>query len=239
MSKRKSRTANPTALPPELDGPPAGKGYDMRAPVLRGPGDDRGNPELRAAVVEAAEWRDPADIDSARARGHGARPIHGWRRVWTIASLHVSCPREITAAHVRAAERLLGDYERGEAMIGGGGANLDRVDCPGPGAISDERIDACERYREAMGAVGVAGAAILRWVVVDNWTVSRLGVQLGLHRDRAHGRLYAALERLREHYWPPRADRAIEAPTDVLEPVAGVVGLEGLAAERLGRWRVV
>ena len=44
-------------------------------------------------------------------------------------------PREITAAHVKAAERLLGDYELGVEMVSGG-KGYDRVDCVGPGSGS-------------------------------------------------------------------------------------------------------
>ena len=229
MSKRKPPSSKAAALAlATLEGPP----MHLRAPVARGAGDARGAPELRPALVEEATWRDPTDTTTAMARARGAKPINGWRRVWTIAALHRSAPREITAAHVKAAERLLGDYELGVEMVSGG-KGYDRVDCVGPGSISDDRIDALARYQSALAAVGNSGASVLRWVVIDNRTVSWLGDKLGIHRHRAHGRLYAAIERLREHYWPPRRDAA---PQPVYEPVLADAGL--MAEDREGRWRV-
>ncbi len=189
----------------------------------------------RAAVVsDDVPWKDPTDM-SARARSHGAREIKGWRRVWTIAVLHASCPREITEAHVKAAEKLLADYEFGVEGASNG-RTYDRVDGASSGGISGDRLDAVRRYREALAVCGTEGGMVLGWVVIHNWTVTRLAAQLGLHRDRAHGRLYAGLERLREHYWPHRSTRA-SGP--VHEPVAVLVDLDssGLAEDRMGRWR--
>lgn len=81
---------------------------------------------LRPHLVEAAEWSDPADM-STRARYHGAKRIQGWRRVWSIQTLHDGSPREVTRQHLRAATRLLSDYELG---VEGAqhGRNMERVD---------------------------------------------------------------------------------------------------------------
>ena len=220
MAKRKASKHSIVLIDENL--PPA----HMREPVLRGKDDTRGEDVLREAVVEATDWKDPDDTDSARARGHGARSIHGWRSVRTIDVLHRHSPREITAAHVKAAGRLLSDYEIGIEGASNG-RSYDRVDGAASGGISGIRLDALRRYREAMDVCGVEGARVLGWVVIDNLSVAKIADKLGLHRDRAHGRLYAALERLREHYWPPRRDVGVQ-------PLVGVY--EG--DERVGRWRV-
>ncbi len=189
----------------------------------------------RSAVVsDDVPWKDPTDM-SARARSHGAREIKGWRRVWQISAMHHRNPREITAVLVRAAEKLLADYEFGiEGATNG--RTYDRVDGASSGGISGDRLDAVRRYREAMAVCGAAGAEILVWVVIDNHTNSWLGEKLGIHRDQAHGRLYSSLQRLREHYWP---NREAPAPTPIHEPELAIMDLDagGLAAERLGRWR--
>ena len=159
---------------------------------------------LRPHLVEAAEWSDPADM-STRARYHGAKRIQGWRRVWSIQTLHDGSPREVTRQHLRAATRLLSDYELG---VEGAqhGRNMERVD-EGPRIGTDvpgARLDALRRHRLAMAALGEQAGFVVLAVAVGNWTIVELAKHLGIQRHRAHGRLAAGLERLREHYWPPR-----------------------------------
>ncbi len=217
--RRKSDAPTPTHVDFVPDGPPDAQ----RQAVVQG------ECVLRDAIVAPAEWRDPAD-SSTQARHHGARKVQGWRRVWTIQVLHDGSPREITSAHVRAAERLLGDYELGVDGATQGGMANDKVDGGGGGGISGARLDALRRYREAMGALGSQGALIVTLVVVDNWNVSRLAGALGIGRDRAFGRLQAGLERLREHYWPPRENAAVQVSEDALAEDGEF---------RAGRWRKV
>lgn len=153
----------------------------------------------REAIVQQADWKDPDDLETARARHYGSRTVHGWRRVWTISVLHASCPREITVDHVAAAERLLGDYETGiEGASTGRG--MEYIDSACSGSVSEGRMDAIRDFREALASAGAEGGRILTWVVLENWSLRRLAGHLGLHPHRAHGRLYGALERLREHY---------------------------------------
>ena len=71
-----------------------------------------------------------------------------------------------------------------------------------------------------MAALGEQAGFVVLAVAVGNWTIVELAKHLGIQRHRAHGRLAAGLERLREHYWPPRepADRGA---------VAGGAGCDG------------
>jgi hypothetical protein len=220
MPKRRNRRhQNGTAVYQLLpDGP---------ADILRVPATEADGSVIRPAMVEPADWKDPTDTVSHRARQHGARDVHGWRRVWTIASLHASCPREITAAHVRAADRLLSDYER--AYVGAHGAGtMDYIDGGTNSGVPDSSLEAMARYRAACGAVGTYSAMVLNHVVLGNWTITRLAASLDIHRDRAHGRLHSALERLREHYWPKDAESGSAASSATLEPESD---------NRTGRWR--
>ncbi len=189
----------------------------------------------RAAVVsDDVPWKDPTDM-SARARSHGAREIKGWRRVWTIAKLHTTCPNEITEQFVKAAERLLADYEFGVEGASNG-RTYDRIDGASSGGMNEAQLDAVRRFREALASLREGEAEVAVLVIVENWSVSQLAERLHLHRDRAHGRLYGALNGLKEHYWPHRATRA-SGP--VYEPSAALVDLDAgsLAEDRMGRWR--
>lgn len=223
MTKRDRSAAT---LPPlDGDGPP----HVQRAAIKLG------DILIRDPIVERTEWKDPEDT-SSRARNHGAKPIQGWRRVWVIQRLHETSPREITQAHVKAAERLLGDYERGvDGACQGGFAN-DRVDASSADPTTDAQLDALERYREAVAILGGQGGLIVTVVVVDNWPIVRLAAYLGVHRDRAFGRLQAGLERLREHYTPIRQTPAVRAVSAALEPLE-LAGCYDLPSERIGRWR--
>lgn len=191
----------------------------------------------RDALLERADWKDPADTGAA-ARMRGARTISGWRRVWVIQALHTGSPREITPAHVKAAERLLGDYEIGIEGASQGGAKIDRVDGTNNDGLNpwSGRLKAAKNYREAMEALGSAAALIVSCVVIDNWTIVRLAASIGVDRNRAFGRLAAGLERLREHYAPPRQNAATRAISEAPEPPIDAAVVD-VPQERLGRWR--
>jgi hypothetical protein len=222
MSKRKASKS--PAVVAELDGPPE----HMREPVMRGLDDVRGDSLLREALVESAKWRDPADTASAMARARGSRSVNGWRSVRTMTKLHGINPREFTAAHLRAANKLLTDYEIGIEGASNG-RNYDRVDGAVPGDISAIRLDALRRYREAMEACGVQSARVLGLAIISNLSIVKLAGTLGINKEQAHGRLYGAVERLREHYWPPRGNQT-DTDYAALEKIADV-------DERIGRWR--
>jgi len=229
---RKSKRKSEAVL--DADGPPDVQRAAIVEQRRRNPGEPSEPIEHRAAMVEPAQWKDPADTGTA-ARMYGSRTVQGWRRVSTIKSLHETSGREITAAHVKAAERLLGDYEIGIEGAVQSGTPSERVDGGSSAGISGARLDAMKRYRQAMEAIGATAALIVCKVVLDNWTVTELAAALGIHRDRAHGRLQAGLERLREHYWPPQQNPVLQAAT-VAESVADP-GVADIPQERMGRWK--
>lgn len=166
------------------------------------------------------DWADPEDMGRF---GKRARRIEGYRRVWTIDSLHRINPREITAEHVKAASRLLTDHELGEgARIG---SAPERVDHSGAPDFPASQIDALTRLRHAADALGPAGWRIVTRVVCHNFTLAALAQWLPSTSDQARGRLIAGLDRLVEHYTPPTK----RAPVVVIEVELGT--------ERLGRWR--
>ncbi len=191
------------ALVLDADGPPAvqtvAHAWDHPEP---------GNPsrtltKVAQPRIRQTQWRDPEDT-STQARYHGARNITGWRRIDVVAALHHSCPREITDAHLAAANRLRRDHELGVHGAHLGNAQNDRVsggkDNTGMAAA---QIDALGRFREAIAAVGSLrseAVTVLCRVVLDNWDLSDLKAAYGVSRDRMHGRFYAGIERLREHY---------------------------------------
>lgn len=220
---RRPKPREPLVLDQHNDGPPE----IQRVAVVTLDGEI-----IRDALVQREDRRDPTD-ETARFKKTGARMIRGWRRVWTIDALHKSSPLEITEAHVKAAERLVADHQRREGVVSGGRPSNGESDM-GP---IDVRVAAAIRYEEAMEAVGPYGKGILIRVAVANWTVTKLAERMGINRNRAFGRLTAALERLREHY---DAGKKRKPRSPALAPVVAVPMLEpevtGLPAERSGRW---
>ena len=166
-------------------------------------------------------------------------PRHGFRRVWTIDLLHDASPREFTKAIVATATRLLNDYEIGEVGAKQGGANFDRVD----GSVADgmnpwsPQLVSLRRYQEAMAVLGWAGGLIVKRAVILNWSLTQLALHMNSTRDNARGALRIMLERLREHYYPPRQDAPARGATEAVEAPADMDGLS-LPQDRVGRWRV-
>lgn len=185
---------------------------------------------IRDPTVTRSDWRDPDDADAHRKKT-GARTIHGYRRVWTILSLHGSSPSEITEQHVKAAVVLLGDYERSLGAACGRDPTIAPVDNgraeEGP---EERRIRAAQRYEAALCAVGLEGSVLVFHIAIMNRTVTEMAAQWGVSRDRLHGRLCGALGRLAEFYWPP-TQRSIASQM----PLMAI--LDGLPAERFGRWK--
>jgi len=187
---------------------------------------------IRDAMVEQADRPDMED-PNASVRKKTVRMIRGWRRVWTIDTLHKTSPNEITEAHVAAAERLVGDHQRREGAITTGGRSGD-----GKMGPIDVRVAAGIEYDAALVAVGQQGAGILFRAAILNWTVTTLATKLDISRDRAFGRLQAALERLREHYDAGKKRKSSERttmPSLAVEPAREPEDT-GLPVERSGRW---
>ena len=219
----RDKVAPPLILDQNEDGPPA----IQRKRIIAADGT-----VLREETVFRSEWDDPADTSARTKKGarFGARAIRGFRRVWTIDVLHRGSPNEITAAHVAAAERLVTDHQRREGAVvmrsGSGASEL--------GAI-DVRVQAGIHYEAAMAALTEQGRFVVLRVAILNWTIVKLAEKLKINRDRAHGRVQAALDDLREHYDAGKKRKPREAPLETVAE-AETVADEGLPVERIGRW---
>jgi hypothetical protein len=159
----------------------------------------------------------------------------GYRRNSVVRQLHATSPNEITAKHVHAAERLLNDYDIGIEGATGGGMR-EAVDGATSIDISEARLRAIQSYRDAMRALGASLGGIVAVVVIENWPVTRVAQSIGVHRDRAFGRIAAGLQRLVEHYHPPREVATIRPAEDAARAAADP-DPQDVPAERLGRWR--
>lgn len=220
MNAMRHHRRRPTLPPlPSLVEPPV----IVIAPVLAADGT-----VLRDALAAKAEWRDPED-DNPLARA--PKRISGYRRVWTIDVLARERPREMTAQLVRAANRLLSDYE-----IGVEGASTrvaaGRIDGSDTTGLSDARMQALRAYREATAAIGLAAYPVMMGIVIRNLSLAEAARRTGTNPQVLSGRLLAGLERLAEHYWPP--EQRVEV---VPLPPLGIDAETALPEARVGRWR--
>lgn len=188
-------------------------------------------PHNRPARVEPGEWRDPEDAAAMERGADGkrrARTVRGFRVSDPILHLHRRAPSEVTEEHVRASTRLRDDFEIGMGVRNG------RVpgDVAGGGGVgpTTAQLDALGRWRAATRAVGDRLCDVLLPVVLEGRTVAALAERRAVSAHRMQGYLVAALDRLAEHYWPPK-ERATIVPQRVDD---GLV--DGLPAERVGRW---
>lgn len=188
-------------------------------------------PHNRPARVEPSEWRDPEDAAALTRGADGkrrARTVKGFRVADPILHLHRRSPGEVTERHWMSSCKLRDDYE---AHLGASGGR-------DPGRIIGEpsyepatfQIDAIGRVRDAFLAVGPTLWGVLLPVVIHGYTVARLAEARGTSAHRMQGYLVAALDRLADHYYPPK-ERATIVPQRVDD---GMV--DGLPAERVGRW---
>lgn len=186
---------------------------------------------LREPTVSSTEWRDPDD-PNARYRKKSVRTINGWKRTWSIDRLRKSSPSEITAKHVHAASRFLDDHEI-RAGAHRGSRLFERVDgeTQGDARIINGHVAAGIRIDETKAALGQEAYGILFRLIVVNWTMATIAEKAKTSPDRAFGRVRAALERLREHYWPPSNGTP---HVGVEEPLMDV-GVLDIPQERLGR----
>jgi hypothetical protein len=150
--------------------------------------------QIATGHVERAEWDDPDDRRTVGTRT--VRQVHGFRRADPLVTLHKRDPREITEQHLRAAERLRDDFERGQGVVRKSGAGN------GDMGIITSQMAAAQRYREAVRAVGPRLWTILRLVAIDGWTVAQWAEKFGMSQHAAKGYLIAALDCLHDHYNP-------------------------------------
>jgi Domain of unknown function (DUF6456) len=188
--------------------------------------DADGPPEIQVTNTTATRHtrRDPEDTTI-----RGAKIVHGWRRTWTIDRLHASSPELITSKHVRAASRLVDDFQASQGISMGGrapteGARLDPVEV---------RIAASRRYESAMMAVGLEGAYLVFHAAIEGQTMEWISERLGINRAVLLGLLSASLTRLRDHYTPPAPMSSVIAA--IMEMIDK--GVSHIPQERLGRWR--
>lgn len=163
--------------------------------------------QIDTGHVERAEWDDPDDRRTAGSRT--VRQVHGYRRADPLVTLHKRAPREITEQHLRAAERLRDDYERGQGVVRRSGTGNGDV------GIITSQMAAAQRYRNAVQAVGPRLWAILRLVAIDGWTVARWAQKFGMSAHQSKGYLIAALDCLHDHYNPPVRKRVDTTASDV------------------------
>lgn len=227
MARRGKSTEPPLVLDQHRDGPPR----IQRNAIVTNDG-----VVIREAMVEQIEWPDPTDMSARlrRATVPGARveakKVTGYKRVWTIDTLHRSSPAEITDDLVKAATRFVDDHQRREGALVGGWASssgdLDPVDV---------RVAAGIRYDEAAAAMGLHGSYVVYHVAILNWTITALALHLGINRDRSFGHLQSALERLREHYDQGKRKRTKHTPVRPSAPLPEPKDT-GLPPDRSGRW---
>ena len=169
---------------------------------------------LRAPRVTSAEWTDPADTqamdrDPDSPSRRRARKIRGYRAEGIVERMHAAMPREVTEEHVKAANRLLDDYEIGVMGAQVTAKHQGRVDGRTAADMPQRQLDAIGRYHGAVAALGRAAAELLGAVVFHGMSCEAVAVHTGSDRIRVTGRVTAGLERLREHYWPDAPARRI------------------------------
>lgn len=220
MAGRKPKARGPRVVFLDDDGPVGPP--EILAQAITLPNGDI----LREALIQSHQRR---DMDNIQVRG--AKVIIGWRRTWTIDRLHTSSPNEITHRHVKAASRLLDDYQASQGALTGGR----------PPSGSDIRLDpvevriiAAKKYEDAMEAIGLEDARLVYHVVIQNQTMSWVQTNLAMDRHAALGHLSSGLTRLRDHYSPPTRSATVASMMEL----AIDARVRDVPQERLGRQRV-
>lgn len=196
--KARQRGKHHTITPDHHEGPPA----IQRIVIATSDGEI-----IRDPMVAKTEWRDPDDLRPGNREG--ARKIGGWKKVWTIDTLHKTSPDQITKPIVAAATRLLDDMQT-RAGVRGAGELRNRVDGAAGSAIAveDVKLRAGDRVEAAWAAIGYQNRMLLEAVVVENWTLTKLSANFHVkNRDRVFGLVLGALTMLREHYDGPASTR--------------------------------
>lgn len=181
--------------------------------------------QQRVAVVAAdgTVVREPT-AEPDRKRG-------GYRRANTLLRMHNGNPRLVTQLHLRAAARLVRDYEVGILGAKMSGGSLDRVDGATGGDVSQRQLDAATAYRAACDAMGPSLRTVVQWVVLRDWRMPEVGRVLDVTEGAAQGYLVAGLDALADHYWPDRQPRV------AVDPMVVDAGVTDVPQERLGRGR--
>ena len=165
--------------------------------------------------INSATWRDPDDSVAlerdSRGRAH-QRTIKGYR---------VSDPLDrlpCDASQIKASARLRDDWERGSGARTGT-SDAGRVDSASRDHDSTAgQLEARRRYETATQAVGPRGCIYLLPVVLSGWTVTDLVLKYGGNAMSMQGRVLAALDRLADHYFPPKT-QVLTAVSPLLDAI--------------------
>ena len=157
----------------------------------------------------------------------------GYRRADPIARMHAKAPSMVTRAHIAAARKFSEDYEIGDLGASLGGGSMEYVDGGGAtGDVSEQRLDAMARYRDACDAVGPSMRTALQLLILHRWSLVDIAELLGMGEQRASGWVCAGLDRLADFYFPDRSTRLMEVErTLVVDPA-----ITDLPQDRLGRF---
>lgn len=184
----------------------------------------------RPGVVQA-QWRDPDDSVALERGPDGRRhqrTISGFRAIDPLDRLPCEVP------HRRAAARLRMEWEIGSGARSG--TSMDFVDnSRGSTDTMAGQLEARRQYQDAVQALGQRACAYVLPVVLSWWTVADLVARHGGNVMAMQGRVMSGLDRLVDHYFPPKEPaRPFEPPPNpqVVDP-----GVTDLGQERLGRWR--
>lgn len=177
---------------------------------------------LRSARIEPASWPDPEDLNPNR---RTVRMIPGYRRISPLVRMH-RANGNITARHIKAANRIAIDFETSDGARAGGQV-LDRVSGGGgEGNIITGLMMAAQRFREARDAMGNLATFVVP-MVVGGMSLEQIARLNTCRTERATTRLIEGLDRLVGHYEALDGDKK---PAPVPIPIISV-------DERIGRWR--
>lgn len=190
------------------------------------------------SYIQPSQWRDPDDAVALERGPNGRRhqkTIAGYRAIDPLDRL--PCQPD----HHKAARRLRQDWERGSGAtsgrseagyVDGGSRDHDSIAA---------QLEARRRYQDAVQALGQRACAYVLPVVLSGWTCADLVGKFGGNAMSVQGRVMAGLDRLSEHYVPPKEVATI-VPT--LLDIDGAVLTEmvdpkvtDLPQDRLGRFK--
>ena len=183
----------------------------------------------RPGRPEPAQWRDPDDAVAMEKGLDGRRhqkTISGFRVIDPLTRL--PCEPE----HFKAANRLRHDWQRGSGATSGG-SDAGKVD----NAARDHdsiagQMEARRRYQDAVEALGHRMCIYLLPIVLAGWTVTDLVLRFRGNAMTMQGRVMSGLDKLVDHYNPPRNPVVAYVPPS---PLMVDPGVTHIGQERLGR----
>ena len=166
--------------------------------------------------------------------------VGGYRRVdCMLAMFRNGKGRTVTADHLRAKEKFRDDYQLGIARANMPKSGTTRVDGSSDKEEEFGWLQAAQRYRRAMAAIGPSLQGVVFVMAVGGWDVPQLAQQINMAENVATGLVVAAFDSLADHYWPARESRVVAlaravAATTPLGFDFAVSALGRLPADRIG-----